>query len=107
MQPEIHAYFKQVARKYDIDNHVKFQSFVESAVWEDGSGTWLVTIRDLKTTRVTQRRCKILISAVGALSIPRKCGIPGASKFQGRLFHTAEWDHTFDWKSKNVVVIGK
>lgn len=107
MQPEIYAYFKDVARKYDIDNHVRFQSVVESAVWEDDSGTWLVTIRDLKTTRVTQRRCKIMISAVGALSIPRKCEIPGASKYQGRMFHTAEWDHSFDWKNKEVVVIGK
>ncbi|KAH7162053.1 hypothetical protein B0J13DRAFT_463478 [Dactylonectria estremocensis] len=106
MQPEIHAYFKQVARKYDIDHHVKFQSVVESAIWEDDCGTWLVTIRDLKTTRVTQRRCKILISAVGALSTPKKCDIPGASEFQGRLFHTAEWDHSFDWKGKDLVVMG-
>ncbi|KAH6999111.1 hypothetical protein BKA56DRAFT_627184 [Ilyonectria sp. MPI-CAGE-AT-0026] len=106
MQPEIYAYFKDVARKYDIDNHVRFQSVVESAVWEDDSGTWLVAIQDLKTTRVTQRRCKILISAVGALSIPKKCEIPGAFKYQGRMFHTAEWDHSFDWKNKEVVVIG-
>lgn len=52
------------------------------------------------------KRCKILVSAVGALSTPKKCEIPGAEDFQGKLFHSAQWDHSFDWKNKNVVVVG-
>ncbi|KAK7429123.1 hypothetical protein QQZ08_004338 [Neonectria magnoliae] len=106
MQPEIYDYFKGVAEKYNIDEHVRFQTVVESATWEENSGTWLVMICDLKTSQVTQRRCKILISAVGAISIPKMCDLPGASAFQGRMFHTAEWDHSFEWKNKDVVVIG-
>ncbi|KAJ6110225.1 monooxygenase [Penicillium sp. IBT 16267x] len=52
------------------------------------------------------RRCKILVSAVGILSIPNECDIDGASSFKGPLFHTAQWDHSFDWKDKNLVVTG-
>ena len=48
----------------------------------------------------------MLVSAVGALSVPKECETPGASNFQGPLFHSAKWDHSFDWKNKDVVVLG-
>ncbi|KAI0905325.1 putative monooxygenase [Ustulina deusta] len=106
LQPEILAYFENVAAKYDIGKHVKLRSVVQSAHWDGSSGTWLVSIKDLATSETYNRRCKILISAVGVLSIPNECQIPGASTFQGPLFHTARWDHSFEWKDKELVVIG-
>lgn len=107
LQPEIRAYFEDVAAQYDILKHVRFGHEVLSASWEETSGTWMVETREVITGQAINRRCKILMSAVGALSIPKKCDLPGALSFQGRMFHTAEWDHTFDWSEKNVVVIGK
>ncbi|CAM1508634.1 Fc.00g054820.m01.CDS01 [Cosmosporella sp. VM-42] len=106
LQPEIHAYFKTVAAQYRIEDHVRFHTVVESAHWDETSGTWLVKVQDTKNSQVIERRYKVLVSAVGALSIPRKCDIPGAGNFKGRLFHSAEWDHTFDWSGKEVIVIG-
>jgi cation diffusion facilitator CzcD-associated flavoprotein CzcO len=107
MQPEIQAYFDDVAKKYGIERQVTFNSIVESACWDESSGTWGVTIRNLKTLQVISRRSRVLVSAVGALSIPKSCDIPGASDFQGAMFHTAKWDHSFNWRGKEVVVIGK
>ncbi|KAM0545358.1 hypothetical protein ACHAPJ_011430 [Fusarium lateritium] len=104
--PEIRAYFDQVAAKYDISSHVRFGQEVVSASWDEAAGIWLVEVRDLKTSKTFLRRAKVLISAVGALSTPKKCELPGAELFTGPLFHTAQWDHSFDWKNKNVVVIG-
>ncbi|KAI1116575.1 putative monooxygenase [Nemania sp. NC0429] len=106
LQPEILQYFENVADKYDIGKHTRFQSVVTSANWEESSGTWLVSVRNLETSETYSRRCKILISAVGVLSEPNECEIPGKSSFQGPIFHTAEWDHSFDWKGKEIVVIG-
>ncbi|GKU04504.1 4-hydroxyacetophenone monooxygenase protein [Fusarium langsethiae] len=106
LQPEIEAYFKDVANKYGIERHVRLNSIVESARWDELTGVWEVAIRDIETSKVSSRRSKVLVSAVGALSIPKECDIPGASDFQGRLFHTAKWDHSFDWEDKDVVVIG-
>ncbi|KAF4949300.1 hypothetical protein FSARC_13507 [Fusarium sarcochroum] len=106
MQPEIQAYFNDVARKYDIEKQVRFNSVVESARWDEYSGIWEVTVRNVKTSEVTKRRSRVLISAVGALSIPKECDIPDASDFKGAMFHTAKWDHSFDWKDKEVVMIG-
>ncbi|KAF4987762.1 hypothetical protein FGRMN_10186 [Fusarium graminum] len=106
MQPEIQAYFDDVAKTYDIERQIKFHSVVESARWEESSGIWEVSIRNVRTSEVSTRRSKVLISAVGALSIPKACDIPGASNFAGRMFHTAKWDQSFNWKDKEVIIIG-
>ncbi|KND86419.1 Baeyer-Villiger monooxygenase [Tolypocladium ophioglossoides CBS 100239] len=106
LQPEIEQYFNDVASKYDIQQHVRFRSVVKSAHWDEIPGMWIVTIQNIADGSIYQRRCKILVSAVGALSIPKQCDIAGASSFQGSMFHSARWDHSFDWKDKDVVVIG-
>jgi cation diffusion facilitator CzcD-associated flavoprotein CzcO len=107
MQPEIHKYFKSVAEDYNITSRVRCHSVVESAHWDPDTATWLVRVLDLQTNQVRNKRCNILISAVGALSIPQVCDIPEVERFRGKLFHSAEWDHSFDWKGKDVVAIGK
>ena len=106
MQPEIQAYFRYVAEKYGVPSRVRYRSAVVGARWDAASATWVVQVQDLRTKAIKQRRCKILVSAVGALSTPQECDIPGASMFRGRLFHSAQWDKTFEWEGKEVVVIG-
>ncbi|KAK2749249.1 hypothetical protein FQN57_006865 [Myotisia sp. PD_48] len=106
LQPEILAYFRSVAQRYGVDRNITYQSTVQEAAFDSKTGTWLVTIFDQKSNSTFQRRAKVLISAVGALSTPKDCEIKGAEKFQGKLFHSAEWDHSFDWAGKDVVVVG-
>ncbi|KAK5625956.1 hypothetical protein RRF57_001672 [Xylaria bambusicola] len=106
LQPEILQYYEDVADKYAIKKHIKFQSTVTSARWDKSSATWLVSIKNLETSDTYNCRCKIFVSAVGFLSVPNPSGIPGAASFQGPIFHTAEWDHSFDYKGKEVIVIG-
>ncbi|KAF9893503.1 hypothetical protein FE257_010815 [Aspergillus nanangensis] len=106
LQPEIHRYFASVVDQYDIRPHVQFHSAVKLAEYEPETATWKVVIENQKTGRRFHKRCRILVSAVGALSVPRGCDIPGADKFTGRLFHSAQWDHSFDYTDKNVVCVG-
>ncbi|PGH18933.1 hypothetical protein AJ80_04260 [Polytolypa hystricis UAMH7299] len=106
LRPEILTYFRSVAEQHDIPRHISYHSTVQRAEFDAVTGTWLVTILNQISNRVYQRRAKILVSAVGALSIPKTCEIPGAENFQGKLFHSAEWDHSFDWADKDVVVVG-
>ncbi|EUC48091.1 hypothetical protein COCMIDRAFT_88260 [Bipolaris oryzae ATCC 44560] len=105
-QREIQAYFRGVAEQYDVLPHIRFQSTVEKAVWNEDEKIWEVEVLDLKTKQRTIRRAKILVSGVGALSVPKECDIPGAETYKGRLFHSARWDHEFDWGGKDVVVLG-
>jgi cation diffusion facilitator CzcD-associated flavoprotein CzcO len=106
MRSEIQAYFRGVAEQYGIVKHVRFGREVEIARWQEDEKAWEVTIKDLATKQTTTERAKIVVSAVGSLSIPQPCKIPGAETFDGKLFHSATWDSSFDWKGKDVVVLG-
>ncbi|EMD65540.1 hypothetical protein GGP41_010421 [Bipolaris sorokiniana] len=105
-QREIQAYFQDVAEQYRVLEHIRFHSTVEKAAWNEKDKMWEVEVLDWKTKGKTVRRAKILVSGVGALSVPKECDIPGAEVYKGRLFHSAKWDHGFDWGGKDVVVLG-
>lgn len=106
LRPEIMEYFSSVAESHGVTKHITHSSTVQTATFDETSGTWIVTVLDQKRNSVHQRRAKVLISAVGALSVPKECDIQGAENFKGKLFHSAQWDHSFDWADKDVVVIG-
>lgn len=107
MQDEILAYFHHVAAQYGLHKHTRLQCVVERAVWDERRMIWTVTIRDLVAKRTFQRTCRALVSAVGALSVPKKCDISGSENFQGKLFHSARWDHEFDHAGKEILVLGE
>ncbi|KNG47328.1 cyclohexanone 1,2-monooxygenase [Stemphylium lycopersici] len=106
MRSEIQAYFRSVADKYRIVDHVRFHSIVEKAAWNDIDHVWEATILNLQTKERIIRKAKILVSGVGSLSVPKSCDIAGVEQYQGKMFHSAQWDHSFDWKDKDVVVLG-
>ncbi|KAL4803222.1 hypothetical protein BDV18DRAFT_44806 [Aspergillus unguis] len=105
-QAEIAAYCRAVSEKYDILRRITFRSAVQAATFDEASGTWLVRILGQQSGQVYERRSRVLITAVGLLSEPNDCHIPGAENYKGRLFHSARWDHSFDWAGKDVVVVG-
>jgi cation diffusion facilitator CzcD-associated flavoprotein CzcO len=74
MQPEINEYFEDVAKHYQLYQHIRFETIVLSAKWDEVEGCWIVILQDAKTKSVSTRRCKILVSAVGALSV-LSCGL--------------------------------
>ena len=43
---------------------------------------------------------------MGQLNRPQLPDIPGLESFEGPLFHSARWDHSFDYTGKRVAVIG-
>jgi cation diffusion facilitator CzcD-associated flavoprotein CzcO len=47
-----------------------------------------------------------LVFGIGALSRPTYPDIPGLDRFQGKMFHSARWDHSYDLSGKTVAVVG-
>ncbi|PWD40944.1 cyclohexanone monooxygenase, partial [Gordonia paraffinivorans] len=44
--------------------------------------------------------------APGALSEPGVPDVPGMEKFSGKVFHSAQWDHSHDLRGRKVAIIG-
>ncbi|KAF7557823.1 hypothetical protein G7Z17_g488 [Cylindrodendrum hubeiense] len=103
-QKEILNYVESTVDKFRLRAHFRFKSEVLSAQWV--GDMWHVTLVDNETGETFNKSCNILLSAVGGFSQPRGVNYPGMDQYQGKIFHTAEWDHSFDLEGKRVAVIG-
>lgn len=102
---ELWSYFEDATDRYNIRDHIQFETEVVSAEYDDAQAIWTVTTRhaDGKTA---QLRAKAVISAVGVLNRPKLPDIPGRDTFGGIALHTAQWDASLDLAGKKVVMIG-
>ncbi|KAF2632637.1 hypothetical protein BU25DRAFT_317872, partial [Macroventuria anomochaeta] len=106
MREEIQRYFRGVSDAYGITERVRFHSVVEKARWNEKEMVWVVSVLNLRTKERRVTRAKVLVSGVGSLSVPKECDVEGKESFKGKMFHSAKWDHGFDWSGKDVVVLG-
>ncbi|WP_420125171.1 flavin-containing monooxygenase [Longimicrobium sp.] len=99
-RPEIQTYLRRCARQFGILPHVRFHHEVTDARWDDDVQRWRIqTSRGSLTAQV-------VVMAAGALSDPAIPNLPGLDRFEGRAFHSAQWDHAYGLHGKRVAVIG-
>ena len=100
-QPENERYFNYVVDKFDLRRHIRFNTRVTSADWDDSSATWLVKADGYSA------RARFLVAATGVLSVPFFPDIPGRDSFRGEAYHTGLWPKTpVDFAGKRVAVVG-
>lgn len=100
-QPEILDYLHQVADRFRIRPHIKFNTPVTDLSWSDRSQQWTVN-----TATGDAYEFDVVVSAVGQLHRPHIPEVPGRDRFGGVQFHSARWNHAADLKGRDVVVIG-
>lgn len=98
---ELKDYAGHVADKYDLRRHMRFNTTVEGARWDEDAQLWRVALADGATLSA-----RILITATGYLSQPRLPDIPGVAGFAGTMVHTAAWDSATPVAGRRVGVIG-
>ncbi len=98
---EIQNYILKTTEDYGLRPFIRFNSSVSGASFDKDTGRWTVTTQDGQT--IIARHC---VLASGPLHVPSKPKIQGLENFKGKVFHSAEWDHNYDLKGKNVVSIG-
>ena len=98
---EIQQYTLGVAEKYNVRQHVRFNFEVCSAEYQESTGEWLLTS---KTGR--KLKSQTFVMGTGPLHVPAKPNLPGLSNFKGKVFHSAQWDHSYNLSGKKVASIG-
>ncbi|MFC4605226.1 flavin-containing monooxygenase [Rhodococcus kronopolitis] len=100
-QPEILAYLRGLADKYDLYRNIHFGRSSSGGRWDETERRWHV-----RTADGTEYVAQFLVSAVGALHVPNVPALPGAQTFGGTVFHSARWDHGCGLTGRRVAVIG-
>ncbi len=99
-QREIQDYLRHCAKRFGILPHIRWNSELLNASWNEDEQRWHIT------TTQGQLVADILILGNGPLSEPSLPPIPGIERFEGVLFHSAQWKHDYDLTGKRVAVIG-
>jgi cation diffusion facilitator CzcD-associated flavoprotein CzcO len=101
-QPEIREYLEQCTDKYRVRPHIRFNSAVSAARFDEREGLWQVEVgggEEVYTARV-------VVAGFGPLSRPEYPDIDGIESFAGKFFHSAEWDSDYNLNDKRVAVVG-
>jgi len=101
LQQEILGYIKSCVDKYGLAEHIRFNQEVLSASFNESTNQWRV-----ETSGGDAYIADIVITATGQLNQPAWPNIPGLDSFEGKLFHSARWDHDYPLEGRNVAVIG-
>ena len=99
-QPEIRAYLQRCARDHDLYRSIRLGTTVTEAAWDDEAGRWTVETSDGPVS------ARVLIAGMGPLTEPSIPDLPGIERFEGKVFHSARWDHDHDLTGERVASVG-
>jgi 4-hydroxyacetophenone monooxygenase len=105
LRDELHDYFEDVADRFEVRQHIRFNTDVIAAVYNSDSQCWDVRIRSADGSEET-RSANVLISAAGIFNPPAFPDIPGLDGFTGQRWHSAEWPADGNVEGKRVLMIG-
>lgn len=101
-QPELLAYARHVAGRYDLRKDIHFGVRVTAAEFDEARHQWTLSTSDGQS--YSARYC---IMATGVLSVPKTPEIPGLDTFQGTVLSTFDWpEGEVDFTDQRVAVIG-
>ncbi|HEU4362285.1 MAG TPA: NAD(P)/FAD-dependent oxidoreductase, partial [Mycobacterium sp.] len=101
-QPEILAYMRHVADRFDLRRDIKFSTRVTDVLLDEGAMRW-----EVRTDAGDVASARFVILAVGPLSNANIPAIDGLDSFAGAVYHTSRWPpEGVDFTGQRVGVIG-
>jgi cyclohexanone monooxygenase len=101
-QPEVHAYLRHVADRFDLRKDIELDTRVAAADYDAASNRWQVTTQDGR-----RLRCTYLVCATGIFSVPHEPAFRGIERFTGEVYHSQKWPRVpVSFAGKRVGVVG-
>jgi 4-hydroxyacetophenone monooxygenase len=105
LRDNLYQYFNDVLDGLGARDHVRFESEVVSAAYDEDAAMWTVSVRRADG-QVEEHVANVVISGVGSLNQPRIPDLPGMGTFAGLQFHSNVWPENLDLTDKRVAVVG-
>ena len=99
---EVKGYIDEFAVKHALLPKIRFEHEVTARIWDADEHLWRLAMNG-GGEEVTAR---FVVSAIGAFVDPRPAGIAGLDEFEGKVIHSARWDHDYDLAGKRVAIVG-
>jgi len=100
-------YLQELVEENNIEEKIRFQTRITSADWSSTSNTWtlVATKADGSTYKI---ETKFLITCTGYYDYEGGYSpkFEGSEDFKGDIIHPQKWPENYDYKDKNVIVVG-
>lgn len=98
---EIQRYVEHCTDKYTLRQLITFGCEIIEARFIDDKGYWQLTTNQGGVTLARH-----MIMAIGPFKGASVPSIPGMDRFRGKIQHTANWDHSADYRNQRIGLIG-
>ncbi|MCJ7438192.1 MAG: NAD(P)/FAD-dependent oxidoreductase, partial [Acidimicrobiia bacterium] len=96
-QPAILAYLEDIAEKYGVLPHCRFDDAVQRATWNESEASWMLELESGDTVNAD-----VVVSAVGMFNDLAWPDIDGLDAFAGTVFHSSRWNWDHDLSGESV-----
>ena len=100
-QPEILAYLQDCVSKNKLEPHLQLNTEIFGVIFNESLGFYTITDSHGKQTTA-----RMVVAGLGPLNRPQIPDFEGLNNFKGPIFHSSNWNHTYDLTGKRVAVIG-
>ena len=100
-QAEILQYIKACVSKYELASFINYNTNITGAEFDEKNSQW-----NIRTQSGDTVIADTLINGMGPLNRAVVPHLQGIESFTGKIFHSSEWDHSFDLTGKRVAIIG-
>lgn len=97
---------KRIAARHRLHDKFVFRSEFVFSHWENTMQQHTIEFRNTQTKETFSVVADVLISATGALNLPKIPKLPGRDTFKGLQWHSSQWRDDVDLRGKKVAVVG-
>jgi len=102
---EYQRYLIELAKKFELTDHLHFNSEITRMEWIDADQVWELTVLDTAEHTVSTVRAAAVVTGAGHLNRPKYPDVVDRESFAGASVHTARW-RDVDLEGKRVGVVG-
>ena len=99
-------YIEGRVKKAGVRDWIKFNHAVRNVAYDDTSGLFTVSVKDLKADTVVSETFDHVIVASGHFSTPNIPEFDGMDTFNGRIMHAHDFRDAMEFKDKDLLLIG-
>jgi len=105
----MHEYFELYAKNFNLKRHIKFNHEilkVKQAKDFDETGCWIVTVKNLENSLISEERFDAVMVCSGHHVKPLEAHFKGEEKFKGRILHTHSYKTPKPFDGDRCLVVG-
>ena len=99
-------YIEGRVKKAGVREWIKFNHAVRNVAYDEASGLFTVSVKDLKADEVVSETFDHVIVASGHFSTPNVPEFEGMDSFNGRIMHAHDFRDALEFKDKDLLLVG-